>query len=299
MKGRSYSLEEHSLQANGFTLVEMAIVLVLVGILISVGASMIGPLTKRAKLSETRETINGSVEAVIGFAAPRNRLPDLTASPSTTSFWTNVRTRNDAWVRQLVYVFDNNLATSICNRTTTNITIRECNNAACTAPTVVNNVAFLVLSGGDNANNQSYGSLAISAPTTINTYPVGIQVDNYAGDFTRATDEYDDIAKWVPLSELQAKMGCIGCTAYEVWNDRVGTTYFRVNGLRCNVITTGTLIASIGPGGAINGYSDSNCTAPTAPSFMTYAVADTVERTAITSTSALRNCAVNFLGTDR
>jgi prepilin-type N-terminal cleavage/methylation domain-containing protein len=281
---------------NGFTLVELAIVLVLVGILISIGASMIGPLTKRAKLSETRETINGSVDAVVGFAAPRNRLPDLTASPSTTSFWTNVRTPNDAWARQLVYAYDTNLAASICNRTTTNITIRICNNAACSAPSVVNNVAFLVLSAGDNANNQTYGSLAINTPTTLNTYPVGIQVDNYAGDFTRATDEYDDIAKWMTLSELQTKMACIQqqCTAYQIYNNLGGTRYFRTNGLACLAIANNTLISSIGPGGSITGYTNAACTTAAVPASCSYATP-----AAMAAIDINGNCAINYSGSDR
>jgi len=280
-----------SCKSDGFTLVELAIILVLVGILVGIGASMIGPLTKRAKLIETRETINGAVDSVIGFAAPRNRLPDLTASPSATSFWTNVRTPNDAWVNRLVYVFDNNLATSICNRITTNITIRVCSDAACSASTVVNNVAFVVLSAGDNANNQTYGSLAINVATTINTYPAGIQVDNYADDFTRATDEYDDIAKWMTLSELQTKMACPRCTAYEVWNNLGGTPYFRTNGLQCLQVPNGSLISSIGPGGAINGYTDAACTTDAVPASRSYATAVTIDVNG--------NCAVNFSGTDR
>jgi hypothetical protein len=275
------------MRAKGFTLVEMAIIMVLVGILVGVGASMIGPLTKRAKLNETREIVSGAVEAVVGFAAPRNRLPDLTASPSATSFWTNVRTQNDAWARQLVYVFDNNLATSICTRTATNITVRVCADAACTTFTDVLNVAFLVFSVGDNTVNQTYaaGSTAITAATTILTYPVGVTV---------AGAENDDVAKWMTLSELQMKMACARCTAYEVWNNLGGIPrYFRTNGLRCVGVGNGTLISSIGPGGAINGYTDSNCTIAASPAARTYT-------TAVTSdTGGDGDCQVNYTGTDR
>ncbi len=197
-------------EKKGFTLVELAIVLVIVGLLLGLGAGMVGPLTKRVKLNESREIISAAVDSVMGYASINNRVPDLSASPSPTSFWTNVRTQNDAWGRPLVYVFDNNLATSICNRTTTNITARICNDAACTTFSTINNVAFLVASAGDNANNQTYGSQAIAVATTINTYIVGIAVDNYAGDFTRATDEYDDIIKWMTLPELLTRMACQG-----------------------------------------------------------------------------------------
>jgi len=56
---------------KGLTLVEVAIVLVILGLLIGLGASLIGPLTKRAKITETRDIVNAAVESVIGFAAKK------------------------------------------------------------------------------------------------------------------------------------------------------------------------------------------------------------------------------------
>jgi Tfp pilus assembly protein FimT len=274
------------MRSKGFTLVELAIIMVLVGILVGIGASMVGPLTKRAKLNETRDIVNGAVEAVVGFAAPRNRVPDLTASPSATSFWTNVRTQNDAWTRQLVYVYDNNLATSICSRTTTSITVRACTNAGCTTYTDVLNVAFLVFSVGDNSVNQSYaaGSAAITAATTIPTYPVGVTVSGL---------ENDDVAKWMTLSELQMKMACVQqqCTAYQIFNNLGATGYFRTNGLACLTIANNALISSIAPGGAINGYTNAACTTVATPSSISYTTAATADTN--------RNCLVNYSGTDR
>jgi prepilin-type N-terminal cleavage/methylation domain-containing protein len=189
-------------QKKGFTLVEIAIVMIIVGLLLGLGAGMVGPLTKRVKLNESRETVSAAVDSVIGYASINNRVP-----PNLALFQTTVRTQNDAWGRPLVYVFDNNLATSVCNRTATNITVQICNDTACTTFSTINNVAFLVMSAGDNANNQTYGSLPPPA-VPINTYLVGIPVDNYAGDFSRPTDEYDDIVKWITLPELQTKMSC-------------------------------------------------------------------------------------------
>lgn len=275
---------------KGFTLVELAIVLIIVGLLLGLGAGMVGPLTKRVKLNESREIVSAATDSVMGYASVNNRVPDLSASPSATSFWTNVRTQNDAWSRPLVYVFDNNLATSICNRTSTNITARICNDAACGTFGTINNVAFLVASAGDNANNQTYGSQAIAGATTINTYIVGIAVDNYVGDFTRATDEYDDIIKWITLPEMQVKLACSRCNAYEVWNN-LGASYFRVNGIGCTQTATNALISSVGPGGSVAGFTDAACTIPTAPPSITATNAATID--------VNRNCAVNFTGTDR
>jgi prepilin-type N-terminal cleavage/methylation domain-containing protein len=278
-------------EKKGFTLVELAIVLIIVGLLLGLGAGMVGPLTKRVKLNEAREIVSAAGDSVTGYASINNRVPDLSASPSPTSFWTNVRTQNDVWGRPLVYVFDNNLATSICNRTATNITARICNDAACTTFSTINNVAFLVASAGDNANNQTYGSQAIAVATTINTYIVGIAVDNYAGDFTRATDEYDDIVKWMTLPEMQVKLACSRCNAYEVWNNLGVSAYFRVNGIGCSLTANNLLITSMGPGGSVAGYTDAACTIATAPPSITATNAAIID--------VNRNCAVNFTGTDR
>ena len=273
--------------AKGFTLVELAIVMVILGFLVSIGASMIGPLTIRMKTTEAREQVNAAVDGVIGYSATNLRLPNLAQFPTT------VRAQRDAWDNQIQYVFDNNLAASICDRTTTNITLRVCSNAACSVFNPVANVAFIVLSSGSNFNNQSYGSLGILAATTINTYAAGLAVDNYAGDFTRATDEYDDIIKWVTLPELQTKLSCGRCSAYETHNS-VAPGYFRVNGIGCTFVTNvapNTLISSVGPGGSISGFSDASCTIPMAPAFLSY--------TQAVATDANRNCAVNYNNTDR
>jgi prepilin-type N-terminal cleavage/methylation domain-containing protein len=289
-------LKDDPFESNGFTLVELAIVLVLIGFLIGIGATMIGPLTRRAKINESREIVSAAVDSVMGYAAINNRVPDVTVSPSATSFWTNVRTQNDSWGRPLVYVYSNALATSICNRTTTNITVRVCNDAACGTFSQIYNVAFLVLSPGDNANDQTVGNGAVAVATTINTYQVGNQVDNYAGDFTRATDEYDDIVKWITLAELQVKLACGRCSAYEVWNNLGATAYFMVNGT-CTSAANNTLISSIGSGGSVIRCTDNTCVTPMVPSSsLTY---NNIVGPPAIDGAVNRDCAVNFTGTDR
>lgn len=282
---RFLSIFSKSSGYRGVTLVELAIVMVVLGILVGLGASLLGPLTKRAKTIEARETVNAAVDAVVGYGVTNNRIPNA------AQFGTTVRAQVDAWGDPIQYIFDNNLATSVCDRTASNITVRVCTNAACAAFTTVSNVAFMVLSPGGNYNNQTAGSQAVAAPVALNTYQTGIAVDNYAGDFIRAIDEYDDIVKWVTLPELQSKMGCSRCTAYEVWNNLGAVAYFRVNGMGCASVANNTMITSIGPGGSVNGYTDLNCTVPTAPALFAYTQAVTID--------VNRNCAVNFNSTDR
>lgn len=265
---------------NGFTLLEMAIVVVVLGILVGMGASMIGPLTLRMKSTETKETISAAADGVIGYGAVNNRIPTL------AQFTGVVRTPNDSWGKPVQYVFDNNLTTSVCDRTMTNITLRICSDGTCTTFTTVNDVAFAVLSGGGNYNNQTAGNQAVGAALTVRTYAAGLTVDGYAADMNRA-EGYDDIVKWVTLPELQTKLSCGRCSAYEIWNNLGTARFFRVNGNGCNSITNGTFISSVGPGGGVNGFTDAACTMPVAPvPSVTFAQAAT--------TDTNRNCAVNY-----
>ncbi len=195
---------------KGLTLVEVAIVLVILGLLVGLGASLIGPLTKRAKLTETRDIVNAATESVIGFTARENKLPTSTEFPQV------VRNPNDSWGKGLVYFVDSaltnppsNPAEGICGRKTTNVIV--CTDANCNNQ--IQNVAFIVVSGGPNYNVQT-GPLTNSpcppGKTCYRVYPQDTpNIDDYSGDFTRQ-QEYDDIVKWVSLDELRIKAGCQG-----------------------------------------------------------------------------------------
>jgi prepilin-type N-terminal cleavage/methylation domain-containing protein len=197
---------------KGFTIVELAVVLVLVGILISLGVSMIGPLTKRARESDTKGTIDAAIESLVGFAATNHRLPTV------AEFTGAVKKPNDAWGNALLYVVDTNLTTipagstdTICGRKATNLTVRSCVNAGCTTFTDTPNTAYIIFSGGANVNNQIAATGAVAAATTVNIYDTGLNVDNYAGDLGGArVESFDDITRWVTLNELRTKAGCTG-----------------------------------------------------------------------------------------
>jgi prepilin-type N-terminal cleavage/methylation domain-containing protein len=195
----------------GFTIIEMAMVMVLIGLIVGFGASLIGPLSIRAKRIESTETVNTGVESIIGAAAANRGV-----LPTTAQFPGIIKKANDAWNRPVEYLYDARLADGnpttgdLCTRRTTRITLRQCPDVACSAPVSVANVAFVVLSGGENFNNQTAGSLAVNAATVIDVYPNGVgDVDGYAADLNRA-EPYDDILQWATLEELRSKIGCRG-----------------------------------------------------------------------------------------
>jgi prepilin-type N-terminal cleavage/methylation domain-containing protein len=279
-----------SLGNKGLTLVEIAIVMVIMGILIAIGASMLGPLTKRARQMETDSTLNSAVDAVTAYATTNKRLPvwtdsnDLTLSPN--EFHYLIRNRNDAWSGPLFYRHSNNpdlSSVDICAATTTNLRIARCGtDVFCATPQITPNVAFIVYSRGPNMNYQtvlpgppppppvipppgivtaymydqdismritSRVSGLINIPNTQPAQTINDPVDNNAAICTANGDmcRYDDMVKFVTLTELKTK---IGCTKYDlcsagmtIANQSGGNLFYRLNGGACTTWTNATNIS--------------------------------------------------------
>lgn len=224
---------------KGFTLVEMAIVLVVIGLLVGMGAGLIGPLTTMSKTRESREVVEADITSIISWAASNNRLPDAVTNPlpptnSTTYFTNALKSTNDSWGNAVYYLYScalggDNTATygtfctpastfskdTICGRKTTPLQIR-------TSPTTtISNVAFVVMSDmSDGVLTTIDGTINTIIGTTItsNTYiaqPITRSgaVTPRAGQ-TLATITLDpnvsDIVRWVTLDELRSKIGCQG-----------------------------------------------------------------------------------------
>jgi len=192
--------------STGFTLIELSIVLVIVGLLLGMGAGLVGTLTKRAKLFENRGIIDAAIESLISYAASNNDLPDV------ATFSTVVRNPNDVWKKPIYYIVDDDLLDStaggICERKTTQLSLNNCPSTGCGTPTnTIDNVAFIILSGSANFNNQTRGSSAVTSAITVNHYTQSLELDDYNADMNR-TEPYDDIVKWITLDELRIKAGC-------------------------------------------------------------------------------------------
>ncbi len=190
---------------KGFTLIELAIALVLIGLLLGFGTSLIGILIKQVKHRETQERLDAAVESVIGYACTHKYLPDNATFPKV------VRTPNDIYGKPFKYIYYSRLSgpTGYCGKKSSPITVRICHDAACTSYEDVSNVAFVIVSGGENYNIQTYipSPPGVSTAVVIKVYDYGLQVDDYPADMNRVED-YDDLVKWVTLAELRQKADC-------------------------------------------------------------------------------------------
>jgi prepilin-type N-terminal cleavage/methylation domain-containing protein len=178
---------------KGFTLIEISVVLVIIGLLVGLGSSMIGPMTNFVRVRETRDIQDAALQAVISWASSNNKIPDA------TGFTTVAKSSLDAWGRNMVYIYDPNLYSAsptkdtICGRRSTALTL-----VSTDPPATINNVAFALLSAADNTTFKS--KLDATALTTSVPGPGTINVIGPNSDLTR----------WVTLDELRGRIGCQG-----------------------------------------------------------------------------------------
>ncbi len=169
-------------QAKGFTLIELAIVLIVIGIVVGLGIPMIGTLVKKQKLNVSRDVARAAKEAVSGFAVKNKRLP------TSAEFPTIVRNL-DAWRNTLVYYPDSNLTSGdACCSSATGFTVTD-------EGTDKDSIAFIVYSlGADNTDDTSNSGNG-QPPFTI----------------SEQSNDYDDIPHYVSIEELKSNvLSCEG-----------------------------------------------------------------------------------------
>ncbi len=179
---------------KGFTLVEMSIVLIIIGLLAGGGIQMMSVMSKRAKVIEAKQQLEALREAIKGFVQENGGLP------TQAEFNTLTGTTRDSWNGVINYFHDTTLegTGSICSRTTTDLSI----NGDFTAT----NIAFILVSQGENYNLQTRQIAA--TPDTVGLYNPGRQIDDQPAPTNRPTDEYDDLNVRISLAELQAQIAC-------------------------------------------------------------------------------------------
>lgn len=226
---------------RGFSLIELAIVLVIVTILIGGLAVPLSAQIQARRIAETQRTLEEAKEAVIGYArthpiagalgyrhlpcpdsvgndGKEDRSGDACSSPSGLLPWVDLGVASqDAWGNRLRYAVVGQFADKGTNGGFSAsmplprpAPIEICSTHLCSSPDVATDVSFVIISHGPNG----WGAQNLNnAPGSLQAPPNGLdEVDNLDTNsryISRAptqpntpSGEFDDFSTWVSFSRL-------------------------------------------------------------------------------------------------
>lgn len=223
------SVPDHHYQ-RGFSLVELAVVMVVLGLLLG---GLLMPLSTQRDINNQRETeaqLQEIYTALLGYAALNGRLPCPATTTSNGLAAPNLATTactqwhgfvpgrtlgldgsynannllTDAWANPIRYSLSNANTGAYANQITSALTagtFRVCRQRTCAASEVLaeNLVVVLVSRGKDGAQ----------APASPNQQE---NIDGNDGDFVKTTfseatnNEFDDIVRWVSPNILALEL---------------------------------------------------------------------------------------------
>ncbi len=230
---------------RGFTLIEMAIVLVIITILIGGLAVPLSAQIQARRIAETNKTLEEAKEAIIGYAMTHKTASSKPYLPCPDTSGDGVEDRSgsgclnqigslpwvtlgagdkDAWGNRLHYATVNAVTSSdsgISSSVTPASTWRQvCSSNSCFSGNLAADVPVVLMSHGPNgkgARNYINGGY-LAAPTGVN------EVENLDGDLiyvsrapfkpsntSEANLEFDDLLIWVSYPLLFPRVCPTGC----------------------------------------------------------------------------------------
>ena len=230
-------------RTTGFTLIEMAIVLIILTLVVGGALVPLGTQIELRRRTETRKALDDIKEALIGYAVANSVLPcpsavdssniptgfALNACDSTNNFgylpWATLGvTKQDAWGNLFHYGVSPNFTTSFTLTTTRSITIKSRDSTGNQINiTNTNDIPAVIISHGANA----YG--AMSADGILQSTPSTFSTNN-PDEYTNTTNnpaffsripappgtaaaiggEFDDLVAWISPNILYNRMVAAG-----------------------------------------------------------------------------------------
>lgn len=180
------------MRRSAFTLVEMAMVLIIMGIIVGGSSKIFTSFSKNAKLQESKELLKEISLDIEGFAKTFNRLPQR---KELMSF--RMQTK-DSWGKEIFYLPAKELTNNVCNSSKSSL--QQVQNDK-----IVKNLAFILLSSGANRNLQTL--IDQSDVTSVKTAFRSERVD-FNTEIINRVEPYDDLYLTRTLWSLKAHTQC-------------------------------------------------------------------------------------------
>ncbi len=184
----------------GFTLVEIAVVLVVIGLILGTLAPMMIAMIKKDKLKNGRQTVQRARNEIIGYAMINSGKLPLSID--------DISHKLDPWGNELFLITSPDLAgVDVCsvNSTTMSLVLYSpSGSGSCSTGNVVSNIACLIASKGPDYNRQISGLVS----NQVGILGYGCYGDLYPSDNSGLPSNrpFDDIYDYLSLAELKARV---------------------------------------------------------------------------------------------
>lgn len=180
------------MKRSGFTLVEMAMVLIIMGIIVGSSSKIFTSLSKNAKLQESKELLKQISLDIEGFAKVFNRLPK---SKELMDF--RMQTK-DSWGKDIFYIPAKELTDDLCSASKSSLEHTQ-------KEKKIKNLAFILLSSGANRNLQT--SIIEAQSSKVKTARRSEKID-FDTKIINRVEPYDDLYLTRTLWSLKTQIQC-------------------------------------------------------------------------------------------
>jgi len=197
------------MKKNAFTLIELSIVLVIIGLLIGGSFKIFQSMHDRAKVTRAKDDVQTAKNTILGYADTSNLLP------SKANFDQNLSPIKSNQ-HQLLYVHDTALESkNICAFASTALSVKRDKQDGTSV--TISNVAFVIVSESANHNMQTKLD---TSTNTVEIHKPYTKVDDQPNP-VNIVEPYDDVADWVTLDQLKHD---VNCKSFRIANSSLPST---------------------------------------------------------------------------
>lgn len=199
------------MKKNAFTLIELSIVLVIIGLIIGGSFKVLKSMRERAQITRAQDDVKAAKQAVMG-----NAVINEYTLPDGDFFQKNLTpVKNNQ--HPLFYTYEDNLTkTNICSFQETGLTLTKykwnSNKSGEEKDKTIKNVAFIIASESQNHNMQT-----ARKDNDVKFHAPFYKVDDNKTPINKV-EGYDDIVTWVTLGQLKEELHCTR-TGLEIVNE--------------------------------------------------------------------------------